>query len=740
MRWLGISLFLVFLSIAIVSADTYLYCTDSDSGLSYSTAGHVNYSWVSFPQQNEIQRVNDSCDGMLVQEYYCGSSGGGWTLNSSTVDCGSLGYTGCSNGACYGSATCSDTVQNGQESDVDCGGFACEPCSGGQTCTLSSDCDSSVCNGGTCLPAISSPLPVLNVTLGPLNPGDHSWSFGDNPNNTMMQLVLRAHYGTVRVEVLTIKASGTGNDSSGLRRIYLAEDMNFDGRYTPNEYQWARGTYNHDNGEFTMRFMPTLELDGTLNESVTLLIVYEMQPSVMTGQTFTVQVGPVFARSLNNTYIGKDLSADTRFRTTKTITSSYIPPMCNVNGVRDFDEAGVDCGGAYCPTCVYIDHCTDGVLNADEQNVDCGGSCPTCIPSVCIPNEQCDPANPPLCDAMTRTVSICLSGFWSTVAGGYDSYCPDSGVCTPGTFLCDHQQRGVRECLQTSQWGPNVVLDSLYTMHCSNRGCEPGASYCFENEFYVCGNDYTWVSSPEMNTCNKQECDWGQMTCDYARSTVTQCRLTDPLDPLTAHWETLETSIIPGDDENPEQRLDWFELYCLPSARVCDENTQRCNFESQSTEICSGGEWETRQDPGVYATMCEGRECNAQEFLCNPFEETVAFCTNAGVWGTGAQTEYTRLCESSEVTPGVTNTTNVPFAMGGKRTLVGVQWNNTVIAYRFLAPAPDNKSESFSYVFGFSFVPWILVLILIATTVYFGLKYRACSLGSSLGTRKKSTK
>lgn len=47
-------------------------------------------------------------------------------------------------------ADCSDGVQNGDETDVDCGGSFCGACSPGQGCDGPSDCTSLVCTGNVC--------------------------------------------------------------------------------------------------------------------------------------------------------------------------------------------------------------------------------------------------------------------------------------------------------------------------------------------------------------------------------------------------------------------------------------------------------------------------------------------------------------------------------------------------------------------------------------------------------------
>ncbi len=46
--------------------------------------------------------------------------------------------------------TCGDETQNGQETDVDCGGPDCEACEAEQSCSMNSDCQSGVCDEGVC--------------------------------------------------------------------------------------------------------------------------------------------------------------------------------------------------------------------------------------------------------------------------------------------------------------------------------------------------------------------------------------------------------------------------------------------------------------------------------------------------------------------------------------------------------------------------------------------------------------
>ena len=59
------------------------------------------------------------------------------------------------NGICFEDAcvSCTDGVQNGDETDKDCGG-SCSPCSVGQKCGGNSDCDNNDCKGGVCIGSV----------------------------------------------------------------------------------------------------------------------------------------------------------------------------------------------------------------------------------------------------------------------------------------------------------------------------------------------------------------------------------------------------------------------------------------------------------------------------------------------------------------------------------------------------------------------------------------------------------
>ncbi len=66
----------------------------------------------------------------------------------------------CTNGICQ-AATCTDGVQNGNETDVDCGGGTCPPCNPGQKCDVGGDCVGDNCDITCQCPMNMLPAPII---------------------------------------------------------------------------------------------------------------------------------------------------------------------------------------------------------------------------------------------------------------------------------------------------------------------------------------------------------------------------------------------------------------------------------------------------------------------------------------------------------------------------------------------------------------------------------------------------
>ena len=80
---------------------------------------------------------------------------GGGGCKPCTVGLACLFATDCDSGVCAAKAcaepSCADRVKNGTESDVDCGGVDCPPCASGRACVIPGDCVSKECTDGKCV-------------------------------------------------------------------------------------------------------------------------------------------------------------------------------------------------------------------------------------------------------------------------------------------------------------------------------------------------------------------------------------------------------------------------------------------------------------------------------------------------------------------------------------------------------------------------------------------------------------
>ncbi len=76
----------------------------------------------------------------------------------------------CTDGTCA-APSCSDGVQNGDEQGVDCGGATCDPCAIGGGCVSGSDCATGVCLDGTCDCGAADAVYVSATTGDDANPG-----------------------------------------------------------------------------------------------------------------------------------------------------------------------------------------------------------------------------------------------------------------------------------------------------------------------------------------------------------------------------------------------------------------------------------------------------------------------------------------------------------------------------------------------------------------------------------------
>ncbi len=122
--------------------------------------------------QNDDDCVSDACSRDNLCEDPSSCTNGTQDGDETDVDCGGSCETGCDDGGSCGVDTdctsgscqedgtcgagnlrCEDGERNDEETDVDCGGPDCDPCDDGGACMAPTDCASGICDEGVCTDA-----------------------------------------------------------------------------------------------------------------------------------------------------------------------------------------------------------------------------------------------------------------------------------------------------------------------------------------------------------------------------------------------------------------------------------------------------------------------------------------------------------------------------------------------------------------------------------------------------------
>ena len=99
----------------------------------------------------------------------CDQGGGQFCFTGTCVQC--IEGADCSSGICMANVcvapACDDGLQNGDETDLDCGGGTCTPCADTLGCQVGEDCQSGVCcDAGACIGTCSAPSCTDGVQNG----------------------------------------------------------------------------------------------------------------------------------------------------------------------------------------------------------------------------------------------------------------------------------------------------------------------------------------------------------------------------------------------------------------------------------------------------------------------------------------------------------------------------------------------------------------------------------------------
>ncbi len=350
----------------------------------------------------------------------------GSTSDAAMPDSGSSSDAGldtedasCADGGC-GAASCEDGVQNGTETDVDCGG-RCDGCEVGLICSVAADCRSVSCRSGVCA-ASSCDDGVRN--------GDES--------------------GT--------DCGGSCLDCAAGERCVVAGDCS-SGVCVENVCAAPRCSDEVANGSETdvdcggsCADCPVGGGCATSSDCVTDVCV--MDRCVAASCTDDVRNGDETSTDCGGSCgpcgVGErcDLAAEC---VTGVCASGFCAaPRCD-DGVVNGSETDVDCGGSCDVRCASgagcsaasdcasrvclagvcaAPSCTDGVVNGSETGVDCGGGCVGCVDGrPCGGGADCASG---VCTGGICRVPTCVDAVQNGTETDVDCGGSCANDCTPG--------------------------------------------------------------------------------------------------------------------------------------------------------------------------------------------------------------------------------------------------------------------------------------------------------------------
>ncbi len=374
-------------------------------------------------------------------------------------------------------AACDDGEQNGNETDVDCGG-SCEDCLPGEGCATGTDCTTGVCTGGICAePSCTDGVHNGDETDvdcgGPTCGGCPSGSDCDEDADCLSQSCVDSHCAPSACTDGIQNGSETDVDCGGptcpgceLGDACGSNGDCADGLCLGGLCQPASCGDNVRNGDET-----DVDCGGSCSPCPD---EWSCDASSDCESRVCVDHVCVAATCFDNVKNGDESDVDcggsggcdrcaagdacgTAADCQSQVCESEVcrAPTCN-DGVENGAETGQDCGGTCgaCPgegctsgadcasgicssgSCV-APSCDDGIQNQDEADVDCGGSCPGCPDGgPCTLDEDCASG---ICDAGVCSTSSCNDGVRNgdesdvDCGGSCDRRCEAAHACNTGS-------------------------------------------------------------------------------------------------------------------------------------------------------------------------------------------------------------------------------------------------------------------------------------------------------------------
>jgi len=347
-------------STSIVAAqDMGIDYVDDNTGVVWFDATGVSASWSyiclngCYPGTKNGNRVERTFSGLTLGTTYSINAQIQDNTTGQITPSGSVTFQ---NGGGGTPPTCSDGLQNGDETGVDCGGScaACPTCSDGNQ----NGDETGVDCGGSCAPCGGGggSSNVVEAETGTLLGSAQYYNDGAASGGQGVAYISSQGAGfrlTNVPEATSVDISYASQFSGGISIFVNGQDrgdMAF-----PSSGGWV-GNY------LTVTFNTSVPAGATFE------IIYQGGDVALNVDQLVFNGGgsgggPSCSDGIQN---GDETGIDCGGSCTACATCS--------DGVQNGDETGVDCGGS-CGACVS---CSDGIQNGDETGVDCGGSCGSC--------------------------------------------------------------------------------------------------------------------------------------------------------------------------------------------------------------------------------------------------------------------------------------------------------------------------------------------------------------------------
>jgi len=342
------------------------------------------------------------------------------------ADCSS---TLCQAGVCTPVPTCSDSLTNGTETDLDCGGQDCSACALSAHCTRASDCLSGLCDAGLC-----AAMPTCDD--GQLNGAETDTDCGG---------------GTCALCALDAHCTRAGDCASGLCKAGTCATPATDP--TCNDLQKNATETDLDcGGACDPCAVNKRCLVGA--DCVSLVCASVCQPA---GCKDGVRNGAETDKDCGGSCSACDDSlaclVGSDCKNSHCVSGHCVAATC-ADKLQNGTETGTDCGGGACSACpanegctqgtdcvslicavdktCTLTSCTDGVQNGTESEIDCGKGCKGCqTGQFCNTGVDCasGSCSQSYCVPNAPTGGILVSTTWTaTASNSFANGKPGSGI------------------------------------------------------------------------------------------------------------------------------------------------------------------------------------------------------------------------------------------------------------------------------------------------------------------------